>query len=510
MSNSLISKTNNIHNQSSKNIKISDLTTIELLDLINNLKSENSTLQTQLKANRKNLVSYSLYENSLKQKDKIISDLHKKYENLQHEFNEYKLNFEKKYEEEIIGVRMLNDSTSYKIENVLKIENLNNLLYCRVLELENLISNFGVEEKKKIDNIKLNYENKMEVFRKKMVNYIKKEYDNYNVDSNLNKELNNILTSIHLQELIEELDFCSKKIEDLLKERENLKRKVKDLSNDIKIYEEVLQNLERKNKKYQEQLHEISQNINYDKIKNVINTYNDKKSISSEKNLLSNASIMSFVNNSKSRNINRTINISNTTENIKKPLIKVLNTNSGNNNFSNENYKIKYETVSSKLNLINIKYGNLIKLYDEILTKLYKENFNNNIYLNINDFKEFNFNNLNEEEKYAIVVTLINNIFPLVNKENIENENILNKLGKFKIKYFNNNFNKNMVSNSNLPSLSNIDNNTTVNSEKLNKNLYYINNNNFSSTIYNNKKRNKLDFKGNKIQINSFSFMKFN
>jgi len=486
------------------------LTTIELSDLINNLKSENSMLKTQLNANRENVVSYSLYENSLKQKDKIISDLHTKYEKLQHEFNEYKLNFEKKYEEEIISVRMLNDSTAYKIENVLKIENLNNLLYSRVLELENLICNFEVEEKKKIDNIRLNYENKMEVFRKKMVNYIKKEYDNYNIDSNLNKELNNKLTAIHLQELIEEMDFCSKKIEELLKERENLKRKIKDLSNDIKIYETVLQNLERKNKKYQEQLHEISQNINFNKIKNVINTYNDKKSISSEKNLLSNVSIMSFVNNSKSRNINGTINISNTTENIKKPLIKVLNTNSGNNNFSNENYKIKYETVSSKLNLINIKYGNLIKLYDEILTKLYKENFNNNIYLNINDFKEFNFNNLNEEEKYAIVVTLINNIFPLVNKENIENENILNKLGKFKIKYFNNNFNKNMVSNSNLPSLSNIDNNTTVNSEKLNKNLYYINNNNFSSTIYNNRKRNKLDFKGNKIQINSFSFMKFN
>ena len=508
MSNSLTSKIS-IQNQQSNNKKISELTTIELSDLINNLKSENSMLKTQLNANRENLVSYSLYENSLKQKDKIISDLHTKYEKLQHEFNEYKLNFEKKYEEEIISVRMLNDSTAYKIENVLKIENLNNLLYSRVLELENLICNFGVEEKKKIDNIRLNYENKMEVFRKKMVNYIKKEYDNYNIDSNLNKELNNKLTAIHLQELIEEMDFCSKKIEELLKERENLKRKVKDLSNDIKIYETVLQNLERKNKKYQEQLHEISQNINFNKIKNVINTYNDKKSISSEKNLLSNVSIMSFVNNSKSRNINRT-NISNTTENIKKPLIKVLNTNSGNNNFSNENYKIKYETVSSKLNLINIKYGNLIKLYDEILTKLYKENFNNNIYLNINDFKEFNFNNLNEEEKYAIVVTLINNIFPLVNKENIENENILNKLGKFKIKYFNNNFNKNMVSNSNLPSLSNIDNNTTVNSEKLNKNLYYINNNNFSSTIYNNKKRNKLDFKGNKIQINSFSFMKFN
>ena len=309
MSNSLTSKIS-IQNQQSNNKKISELTTIELSDLINNLKSENSMLKTQLNANRENLVSYSLYENSLKQKDKIISDLHTKYEKLQHEFNEYKLNFEKKYEEEIISVRMLNDSTAYKIENVLKIENLNNLLYSRVLELENLICNFGVEEKKKIDNIRLNYENKMEVFRKKMVNYIKKEYDNYNIDSNLNKELNNKLTAIHLQELIEEMDFCSKKIEELLKERENLKRKVKDLSNDIKIYETVLQNLERKNKKYQEQLHEISQNINFNKIKNVINTYNDKKSISSEKNLLSNASIMSFVNNSKSRNINGTINIS--------------------------------------------------------------------------------------------------------------------------------------------------------------------------------------------------------
>jgi hypothetical protein len=242
----------------------------------------------------------------------------------------------------------------------------------------------------------------------------------------------------------------------------------------------------------------------------VINTYNDKKSISSEKNLLSNASIMSFVNNSKSRNINRTINISNTTENIKKPLIKVLNTNSGNNNFSNENYKIKYETVSSKLNLINIKYGNLIKLYDEILTKLYKENFNNNIYINLNDFKEFNFNNLNEEQKYAIVVTLINNIFPLVNKENIEIENIFNKIGKIKIKYFNNNLSKKIRSNSNLPSLSNIDINSTMNSEKLNKNMYYINSNNFSSTLYNSRKRNKLEIKDNKIQINSFSLMKFN
>ena len=181
-----------------------------------------------------------------------------------------------------------------------------------------------------------------------------------------------------------------------------------------------------------------------------------------------------------------------------------------NSNFSNENYKIKYETVSSKLNLINIKYGNLIKLYDEILTKLYKENFNNNIYININDFKEFNFNNLNEEQKYAIVVTLINNIFPLVNKENIEIENIFNKIGKIKIKYFNNNLSKKIRSNSNLPSLSNIDINSTMNSEKLNKNMYYINSNNFSSTIYNSRKRNKLEIKDNKIQINSFSLMKFN
>jgi len=516
MSISITSKLNNIKDKNkTKNNKLSELSTTELSNLILNLKTENSQLKSQLSSTQNNLIPYTLYENSLKQKDKIILDLHKQYEKLQHEFNEYKLNYEKKYEEEIISVRMLNDSTSYKIENVLKIENLNNLLYYRILELENLISNFGIEEKKKLDNLKLNYENKMEIFRKKMVNYIKKEYDNYNSDSNLNKELNNKLNTIHLQELIEEMDFCSKKVEELLKERENLKRKVKDLSNDIKIYETVLQNLERKNKKYQEQLHEMSQNINFDKIKNVINTYNgDKKSVSSEKNLLSNASLMSFINNSKSRNINKTINVSNTTENIKKPIIKILNTNP-NNNFSKENYKIKYETVSSKLNLINIKYGNLLKIYDEILSKLINENFNNNIYINTNDFNNFNFNQLNNEQKYAVIVTLINNIFPLVNKKNLENENIYNKIGKIKIKYFNNNnnnnYNKKIRSNSNLPSFSNnFDINTTINSDKLYKNLYYKNSNNFSNTLYNNKKKNKFDIKGNKIQINSFSLMKLN
>ena len=71
MSNSLTSKIS-IQNPQSNNKKISELTIIELSDLINNLKSENSMLKTQLNANRENVVSYSLYENSLKQKDKII------------------------------------------------------------------------------------------------------------------------------------------------------------------------------------------------------------------------------------------------------------------------------------------------------------------------------------------------------------------------------------------------------------------------------------------------------
>ena len=67
-----------------------------------------------------------------------------------------------------------------------------------------------------------------------------------------------------------------------------------------------------------------------------------------------------------------------------------------------ENYRLKYETAHSKLDYINKKYKNLLKLYDSALEKIYNNYINKNsenIYLNLDDFSECDFEKMNPEQK---------------------------------------------------------------------------------------------------------------
>ena len=59
----------------------------------------------------------------------------------------------------------------------------------------------------------------------------------------------------------------------------------------------------------------------------------------------------------------------------------------------------------------------LQKIYNEEIIKKNKEHIN----ININDFKEFKFENMTSEQKYAILIKLINNIAPLIYKKDLDN-----------------------------------------------------------------------------------------
>ena len=104
-----------------------------------------------------------------------------------------------------------------------------------------------------------------------------------------------------------------------------------------------------------------------------------------------------------------------------------------------ENYRLKYETAQSKLNFINKKFSNILKLYDAALENIYNnyiDKNNQNIYLNLEDFTECDFEKMNPEQKYAVLVQMINNIFPIVNKNSIESELLNEKIPKIKTKYY--------------------------------------------------------------------------
>ena len=78
-------------------------------------------------------------------------------------------------------------------------------------------------------------------------------------------------------------------------------------------------------------------------------------------------------------------------------------------------------------------------MYNEVLEKIYNEDIikhnKENITININDFKDFKFEKMTSEQKYAILVKLINNIAPLIYKKDFENNIFIQNKSKIKEKY---------------------------------------------------------------------------
>jgi len=512
-----------------------------------NLESENNYLKTHLSGYKSNVIPTSVFEKSLNDKDEQIEKISQKYLNLQHEFNKYKIETDKNYEKEIKSVKMAHDSISYQIENVLKIEKLNDIMYYKIIELENLIKQFQEEETERINKMKIKHDNKLSEFKKKMLDYIKQEHDQYGIDSNIQSELNYKLTLLHTQELIDDLQFSSKKIEELIKENEELKRKMIDLKSDLKIIMGVNNALQQKNKLFAKKLHDCSSPINNNNNNNNNkNNYSEPNKNNEKNNSLNSIKVLSSKNCSNKKlnvkanlinytNINTTSN-SNTYNNASIGssflyLNHIRNKSSSISNSSDkkyiitkelvnkekekENYRMKYETANSQLKYLSKKFGNIINLYNEILEKIYNENYDiKKIYINLEDFQQCNFEKLNNEQKYAVLISLINEIVPIVSKDKLNNDVLLNRLSKTKTKFFfrnygnffNNTHNKFIFQNNTYNSNNEI--NSTTNSfsdlTSRNKGKKLIKFDKLSELSY----KRKLFFKDNIISINNFKMMK--
>jgi hypothetical protein len=104
-----------------------------------------------------------------------------------------------------------------------------------------------------------------------------------------------------------------------------------------------------------------------------------------------------------------------------------------------EKFKDLYEFYKEKYDSIKRQYSNIFNIYNNALEKIYNEEIvkinKENIMININEFKEFKFEKMNSEQKYAILVKLINNIAPLVYKKDIEDNLFNQNVPKIKEKY---------------------------------------------------------------------------
>jgi hypothetical protein len=379
---------------------------------------------------------------------------------------------------------------------------LNDILYIKNNELKKNIEELEYEKKNKLEEMEIKYNKKMNNYKRKMIEFLKKN-EKERAKQGTQIELNNKLNILHIQELVNEIEIQGIEVEDLLKERQELKLKILKLNRDLNIYQKVIDVMTKKNNLFQ------------NKLKNIVNINNNKEynSFSTEKNLsknnnfkiLSNNNQCSFnvmklkkyknltksekiikiikekyiVNNKNKNGINKTtFNTESNEENVNiKKLNLINNTFSNNNSITNidkcmkdyienknkddiiefllkerEKYKDISQFYKDKLALINNKYSNLMKIYDEILEKIYKEELDKsveNIIININDFKQFNFGKLSSEQKYAIIIKLINHISPLILKKDLENNFFIKNVSNVREKYRMNSLNSFNISSKN-------------------------------------------------------------
>jgi len=429
--------------------------------IFNNLLSQIE----HLKSIRQNcLLKEEIYQNEkleVIQKNKKILELENDIINLKIEHEKYKNKKEMEYENDVNAVKNLYDTNLLKNNNAQIVAEANKEFYQQILKLENVINTFK-EEQKKIDAKKeLEFERRMSKMKKKMLDYIKDGQKSKQYLSQEQIKLNDKLSVINKNTLLNELGFQSLQLEDLLKQREQLDSIITSMKSDLEVHKKVESILVEKNKEYTNMIKVLStkieskgnnnkelgekenikkeNDINYKHLKlkkqnsdflriNNMNNYrilekkenNDnnqiKKNINEEikvKNF--GRTFMGFSNKMKIDNINQNQDL----VFLRKELIKKIK--------ECEDYKSKYEYYKTKLDTINNKYANIMKLFEEVLVNIYEDKnmkYIKNIFINLEDFKQCNFETLSSEQKYSIIILIIKYLIPLINPNNLP--------GKFK------------------------------------------------------------------------------
>ena len=443
-----------------------------LENTFNNLESKINDLKL---LHLNSLSKEAIYQNEkleVAQKNQKILELEGDIINLKLEHEKYKNKKELEYENDVTAVKNFYETNLLKINNSTVVEEANRIFYEQILKLEEIIKNFKEEQRKKDAQKEVDFENRMNEMKKKMLDYIKEGQKSKQYLSKEQLRLNDKLSVIHKNTLLNELDFQSMQLEDLLKQRDHLDKIISGMRADIEVHQKVEKILTEKNKHYTNMIKVLSSKVEskekendkssnknlekYDDLEKVEDEskYKPKKfkfwksndnfiRISNKNTFYNERNKKNIIEDLKNKNINnnKTNNEKNSSKKSKRLLHNYIScTNLSIDNLENNNdlvqlrkelvkrikeaedYKSKYECYKTKLDTLNNKYGNIMKLFEDVLIKIYEnKNMSNikNIYINLEDFKSCDFEKLSPEQKYSIAILIIKYLMPLVNPNNL-------------------------------------------------------------------------------------------
>ena len=108
--------------------------------------------------------------------------------------------------------------------------------------------------------------------------------------------------------------------------------------------------------------------------------------------------------------------------------------------------RLKIDQLKDKWNNYFLKYKGLFNFLEECLKEFFKdEEITNikNININFDDIKRFDFNSFKKEEKYGVLILLMNHLMPILTLNFKSNCNIGNSLFTTNLNLIDKNFNSN-------------------------------------------------------------------
>ena len=459
----------NFRNQNRELIQNYKERMIALSQTIMKLTIENSKLENRLKY-------YRSFEEKFNNTKKKIEELNKKYEDYylqkEKEIKELKLKYGKLETEREYESSKYNTNISIynqKISMVHYTEMENEIYKNELKDLKEKNKELSNAVKKKLDSLEIKNSLKYKDFKKKVMNNLieaKNKVTKLNLE---NMDTNCKIAILQNHQLLTQIENLQQEYDKLNEENKTLIKKISDLKNEIKIHKEIEMNLtlkindkeknEKKNvvkkKRYKcSSLNKFNQttfsnyrhnnkdsfstfdnnssNINQMNISNLKNNISNKilyqdnlnKYLKTENNFgnIVSKSLISNDNSSSYKRKENNFSYFEARNQISKTPGKEINYSQLNKviekkNIEIENLKLKIDKLKDKINIYFTKYKGLFNFLEECLNEFFNDDEILNIKntnINVEDIKKFNFEDFNKNEKYRILVLLMNHLMPII------------------------------------------------------------------------------------------------
>ena len=423
-----------------------------LKEKIYRLENKNNSYQNiimDLKIQIKELLEIQLKNKNLTEEKK---NLQNRIENLEKEIidtsekikNENR-QIEKQLENELIFYKGLHETGIAKVDAADNIIKLNNAQNNYILDLENELEKLRNNTDATVCKLKIEHDLHYSNLKKKMMDYVKEIQHNMAQNSKDNMELNSKLTMIYKNQMLNELEHQALQIKELLQIKEKYKKMIFVLKEELDLHKKVEKTFHSKNVKYLNIIKDIDENYFNNSHSIIFDNKNKKRNQ------------LSFSEKKLKKYKKCKLHLKNKKEDLYKAKLKIINNIINNNHYQeinlyqdndiinkkyydeyislkkinaelykeNKNLKEQLSTIKDKQKMFNNKFSGIIKLYksglDELLIN--EELKNKSIHINKELLNSGNYDSFSKEQKQVILITLINELLPLIDK-NIEDNDI--------------------------------------------------------------------------------------